>query len=89
MVPISVTVGQVAASDVSVALAQNVVAATSLTLTAGAASLAYPAQLRIVTSADYTGINFTITGHIQRRCCWWCCVCWNDWQYVNPLGPYG
>ena len=60
MVPISVTVGQVAASDVSVALAQNVVAATSLTLTAGAASLAYPAQLRIVTSADYTG--FTITG---------------------------
>ena len=62
MVPISVTVGQVAASDVSVALAQNVVAATSFTLTAGAASLAYPAQLRIVTSADYTGITFTITG---------------------------
>ena len=37
MVPISVTVGQVAASDVSVALAQNVVAATSFTLTDGAA----------------------------------------------------
>ena len=62
MQPISVTVGAVASSDVSIAAAQNVVAATTLTLTAGAASLAYPAQLNVVTSADYTGINFTITG---------------------------
>ena len=62
MQPITVTVGAVASSDVSIAAAQNVVAATTLTLTAGAASLAYPAQLNLVTSADYTGINFTVTG---------------------------
>lgn len=62
MQPISVTVGAVASSDVSIAAAQNVVAATTLTLTAGASSLAYPAQLNLVTSADYTGINFTVVG---------------------------
>jgi hypothetical protein len=62
MQPITVTVGAVASSDVSIAAAQNVVAATTLTLTAGAASIAYPAQLNLVTSADYTGINFTVTG---------------------------
>lgn len=62
MQPISVTVGAVASSDVSIAAAQNVVAATTLTLTAGAASLAYPAQLNLVTSANYTGINFTVVG---------------------------
>lgn len=62
MQPITVTVGAVASSDVSIAAAQNVVAATTLTLTAGAASLAYPAQLNLVTSANYTGINFTVTG---------------------------
>lgn len=62
MQPITVTVGAVASSDVSMAAAQNVVAATTLTLTAGAASIAYAAQLNLVTSADYTGINFTVTG---------------------------
>lgn len=62
MQPVSVTVGAVASSDVSIAAAQNVVTATTLTLTAGAASIAYPAQLNLVTSADYTGINFTVTG---------------------------
>ena len=62
MQPITVTVGAVASSDVSIAAAQNVVSATTLTLTAGAASIAYPAQLNLVTSANYTGINFTVTG---------------------------
>lgn len=62
MQPISVTVGAVAANDQLVAASQNVVAAGALTLAAGAASIAYPAQLVLTTSADYTGVNFTVVG---------------------------
>lgn len=62
MQPISVTVGAVAANDQLVAASQNVVAAGALTLAAGAASIAYPAQLVLTTSANYTGVNFTVVG---------------------------
>ena len=62
MQPISVTVGAVAANDQLVAASQNVVAATSLTLTAGAASLSYPAQLVLTASANFTGVTFTVVG---------------------------
>jgi hypothetical protein len=62
MQPITVSVGAVSANDQLVAASQNVVAAGALTLAAGAASIAYPAQLVLTTSANYTGVNFTITG---------------------------
>lgn len=62
MQTISATVGYVAANNQAVAASQNVVAAGSLTLTASTVSFAYPSQIVITTSADFTGVNFTVIG---------------------------
>lgn len=62
MQTISATVGYVAANDQAVAASQNVVAAGSMTLAASPVTLAYPSQIVITTSANYSAVNFTIVG---------------------------
>lgn len=62
MQTISATVGYVAANDQAVAASQSVAAASTLTLTASPVTLAYPSQIVITTSANYTSVNFTIVG---------------------------
>ena len=62
MQTISATVGYVAANDQAVAASQNVVAAGSMTLAASPVTLAYPSQIVITTSANYSAVNFTVVG---------------------------
>lgn len=62
MQPITVSATGISAVADNVAASQTVAAAGAMTLAAAAADLGSPAQIVLETSADYTGINFTVTG---------------------------
>lgn len=62
MQPITVSATGISGVADNVAASQAVTAATSLVLEALAANLGSPAQVVLETNADYTAVNFTITG---------------------------
>jgi len=62
MQPITVSAAGIAAVTDNIAASQAVTAATTLTLAALAANIGTVAQIIIETNADYTGVDFTVTG---------------------------
>ena len=62
MQPITVSATGIAAVADNIALSQSVEAAGALVLETLAAAIGSPAQIVLETNADYTGIDFTITG---------------------------